>query len=70
MKNNIVGKKVICSIRGVVQTKTATGTIVKRCDNPDIYVLKLDHAVDFINQKMYTYPKGSTILVTQSEIMI
>jgi hypothetical protein len=65
----MVGKKVMCRVRSAVQTKTVYGTLVQQCNNANVYVLKLDHAVDFVNQKTYTYPKGSTILVTDSEIV-
>jgi hypothetical protein len=68
-EGSMVGKKVICRVRSAIQTKTVTGTLVQRCNNANVYVLKLDHRVDFVNGKTYTYPKGSTILVTQSEIM-
>jgi hypothetical protein len=65
----MVGKKVMCRIRSAVQTKTVYGTLVQKCDNANVYVLKLDHTVDFVSGKTYTYPKGSTILVTNSEIV-
>ena len=65
----MIGKKVICRVRSAVQTKTVIGTLVQQCNNANVYVLKLDHSVDFDNGKRYTYPKGSTILVTNSEIM-
>lgn len=65
----MIGKKVLCRVRSAIQTKTVTGTLVQRCNNANVYVLRLDHAVDFVNGKTYTYPKGSTILVTNSEIM-
>lgn len=64
----MLGKKVICRVRSAVQTKTVIGTLVQQCNNANVYVLKLDHSVDFDNGKRYTYPKGSTILVTSSEI--
>lgn len=64
----MIGKKVMCKVRSAVQTKTVYGTLVQQCNNPNVYVLKLDHAVDFFSGKKYTYPKGSTILVTKSEI--
>ena len=65
----MVGKKVMCRVRSAVQTKTVYGTLVQQCNNANVYVLKLDHTVDFVNGKTYTYPKGSTILVTASEIV-
>lgn len=65
----MIGKKVICRVRSAIQTKSVTGTLVQQCNNANVYVLKLDHSVDFWNGKVYTYPKGSTILVTNSEIM-
>lgn len=64
----MVGKRVMCRVRSAVQTRTIYGTLVQQCDCPNVYVLKLDHAVDFFSGKKYTYPKGSTILVTKSEI--
>jgi hypothetical protein len=65
----MVGKKVMCRVRSAVQTKTIYGTLVQQCNNANVYVLKLDDRVDFVNGKTYTYPKGSTILVTKSEIV-
>jgi hypothetical protein len=65
----MVGKKVMCRVRSAVQTKSVYGTLVQQCQNANVYVLKLDHRVDFVNGKTYTYPKGSTILVTKSEIV-
>ena len=65
----MVGKQVMCRVRSAVQTKTVYGTLVQQCNNANVYVLKLDHAVDFFSRKRYTYPKGSTILVTKSEIV-
>lgn len=67
-EEKMVGKKVVCRVRSAVQTKTVIGTLVQQCNNANVYVLKLDHGVDFTNGKTYTYPKGSTILVTSSEI--
>lgn len=64
----MVGKRVGCNVRSAFETRYIQGIIVKQCDCPDVYILKLDHAVDFVNGKRYTYPKGSTILVTASEI--
>jgi len=66
----MVGKKVMCRVRSAVQTKSVYGTLVQQCQNANVYVLKLDHRVDFVNGKTYTYPKGSTILVTKSEIVL
>jgi hypothetical protein len=65
----MLGKKVMCRVRSAVQTKSVYGTLVQQCNNANVYVLKLDHRVDFVNGKTYTYPKGSTILVTKSEIV-
>ena len=65
----MIGKKVMCRVRSALQTKSVYGTLVQQCNNANVYVLKLDHAVDFHNGRTYTYPKGSTILVTQSEIV-
>ena len=69
VKSNVVGRRVMCRIRGVNKTRTIYGTIVQRCDNDNVYVLKLDHSVQFLNNKVYTYPRGSTILVTKSEVI-
>lgn len=65
----MIGKKVMCRVRSAVQTKSVYGTLVQQCNNANVYVLKLDHRVDFVNGKTYTYPKGSTILVAESEIV-
>lgn len=67
-EEKMIGKKVLCRVRSAVQTKTVIGTLVQQCNNANVYVLRLDHAVDFTNGKTYTYPKGSTILVASSEI--
>lgn len=65
----MIGSRVICKIRSAVQTKSVVGTIVQQCNNPNVYILKLDHGVDFVNDRVYAYPKGSTILVLESEIV-
>ena len=65
----MVGKIVVCRIKSGRETKTVSGIIVKSCDNPGVFVLKLSGPVDFYNGKMYNYPKNSTILVTQKEIL-
>lgn len=62
-------EKVFCRVRSGYDTKSVVGTIVQRCDNANVYVLKLDHAVDFKGLAGYVYPKGCTILVNNSEIM-
>jgi hypothetical protein len=64
----MIGKRVGCNVRSAFETRYIQGIIVKQCDCPSVYVLKLDHAVDFHSGRTYTYPKGSTILVTKSEI--
>jgi hypothetical protein len=65
----MVGKMVMCRVKSANETKSVYGTIVKRCDSPNVFVLKLAQPVDFYNGKMYSYPKWSTILVTKSEIV-
>jgi hypothetical protein len=65
----MVGKRVVCNVRGAFHNRTVQGIIVKQCDNPNVFVLKLDHSVSFNSGKIYTYPKGSTILVAASEIL-
>jgi hypothetical protein len=65
----MVGKKVICKVRSALHNRTVQGTIVQQCSNANVYVLKLDHSVSFYNRNTFTYPKGSTILVTASEIL-
>lgn len=64
----MIGKRVSCRVKSALETRSVQGIIVKQCDSPNVYILKLDHAVDFWSGKTYTYPKGSTILVTSSEI--
>ena len=64
----MIGKRVGCKVRSANESRHVQGVIVKQCDCPNVYVLKLDHAVDFFSGKKYTYPKGSTILVTKAEI--
>jgi hypothetical protein len=59
----------MCRVRSAVETRTVYGILVQQCANANVYVLKLDHEIDFVNEKTYTYPKGSTILVTKSEIV-
>jgi hypothetical protein len=66
----MIGKRVMCRIKSDYQDRTITGILVRQCDNSNVYVLKLDTGVDFVNSKTYTYPAGSTILVTQSEILV
>ena len=68
-RESMVGKRVICRIRSAYQTKTATGTIVQRRCNDNVFVLKLEHDLDFFNLTRYDFPKGSTILVAKTEIM-
>lgn len=65
----MVGRRVLCRVRSAFQTKSVVGTLVQRCNNANIFVLKLDHAVDFTGEKVYSYSKGSTILVAESEIV-
>jgi hypothetical protein len=65
----MIGKRVMCRISSAYQDKTVTGILVRQCDNTNVYVLRLDHGVDFVNSKTYTYLSGSTILVTDSEIV-
>ena len=65
----MLGKRVVCNVRSACENRTVRGVVVSQCNNPNVYVLKLDHAVDFLNGKRYTYPKNSTILVTETEIM-
>lgn len=68
-EKDMLGKVVMCRVKSANETKSVYGTIVKRCDSPHVFVLKLSQPVDFYNGKMYTYPKNSTMLVTQSEIV-
>jgi hypothetical protein len=65
----MIGKRVMCRVRSAVETRTVYGILVQQCTNANVYVLKLDHRVDFVNGRTYTYPKGSTILVTEKEIV-
>lgn len=65
----MVGKRVFCRIRSALETKSVFGTIVQRCTNSNVFVLKLDHSVYFVNGRVYNYPKGSTLLVAESEIV-
>jgi ribosomal protein L14 len=65
----MVGKMVMCRVKSAQETKSVYGTIVKRCNNENVFVLKISQPVDFFNGKMYTYPKNATMLVTQSEIV-
>lgn len=68
-KKVMLGQRVLCRVRSAYETKSVVGTLVRRCDNENVYVLKLEHGVDFHNVTDYTYPKHSTILVTSSEIL-
>jgi len=65
----MVGKIVDCVVKSNCGKRRINGTIVKRCDSPHVYILKLSHSVEFVDSKTFTYPKGSTILVTESEIV-
>jgi len=59
----------ICKIRsGNGQVYTVRGVIERECDNRGIFVLRLSHNLDIVNQKSYSYRKNDTILVTRSEI--
>lgn len=59
----------ICKIRsGNGQVYTVRGVIERECDNRGIFVLRLNHDLDIVNQKSYSYRKNDTILVTRSEI--
>lgn len=66
----MIGKRVLCRVKSAYQDRTITGVLVRQCDNANVYILRLDHGVDFVSRKTYTYPAGSTILVTQSEILV
>lgn len=65
----MVGILVDCVIRSAGGNHKVSGEIIRQCDNANVYVLKLSHMVDFIDSKKYTYPAGSTILVTDAEIV-
>lgn len=65
----MIGKVVDCVIRSASGNHKVSGKIIRQCDNPSVYVLELFHMVDFVDSKRYTYPAGSTILVTGSEIV-
>lgn len=65
----MIGKAVNCVIRSATNNHMVSGKIVRQCDNSNVYVLELSHMVDFVDDKRYTYPAGSTILVSSSEIV-
>lgn len=65
----MVGQMVNCVIRSASNNHMVTGKIVRQCDNPSVYVLELSHMVDFVDDKRYTYSAGSTMLVTEKEIV-
>lgn len=65
----MVGSVVDCVIRSASGNHLVSGEIVRQCDNPNVYVMRLSNMVDFVDSKKYTYPAGSTILVAKSEIM-
>lgn len=71
----MVGQMVNCVIRSASNNHMVTGKIVRQCDNPNVYVLELSHMVDFVDNTpglpdvRYTYSAGSTMLVTEKEIV-
>lgn len=65
----MVGSFVDCVVKSAGGNHKVSGKIIRECDNPGIYVLELSHMVDFVDSKRYTYPAGTTILVTQKEIV-
>lgn len=65
----MVGSIVDCIVKSAGGNHLVSGEIIRQCDNANIYVLKLSHMVDFIDSKKYSYPAGTTILVTKSEIV-
>jgi hypothetical protein len=65
----MIGKAVNCIIRSSADNHMVSGKIVRQCDNSNVYVLELSHMVDFVDDKRYTYPTGSTMLVSSSEIV-
>ena len=64
----MVGKKVSCLVRSAYENRLVRGKIIAQCDNKNVYVLQLDHSVDFLGSK-YSFRKDDTILVAQSEIL-
>ena len=64
----MVGKKVSCLVRSAHEDRLVRGKVIAQCQNKNVYVLQLDHSVDFLGSK-YTYRKDDTILVSQSEIL-
>lgn len=69
MVRTMIGKVVMCRVKSANETKSVYGTIVKRCDNSNVFLLKLSQPVDFFNGRMYSYPKNSTMIVTLREIV-
>lgn len=65
----MIGQMVNCVIRSASNNRMVTGKIIRQCDDPNVYVLELSHMVDFVDDKRYTYSAGSTILVTEKEIV-
>ena len=65
----MIGSVVDCVVKSAAGSHKVSGKIVRQCDNANVYVLELFHMVDFVDDKRYTYLAGSTMLVTQSEIV-
>lgn len=65
----MIGSVVDCVVKSAAGDHKVSGKIVRQCDNENVYVLELSHTVDFVDNKRYTYPAGSTMLVTSSEIV-
>ena len=59
----------ICKIKsGNGQVYTVRGVIERECDNRGVYILRLSHDLEIVNQRAYTYRKNDTMLVASSEI--
>jgi hypothetical protein len=67
-ERKMVGKKVSCLVRSAHEDRLIRGKVIAQCQNKNVYVLQLDHSVDFLGSK-YSYRKHDTILVSQSEIL-
>jgi hypothetical protein len=59
----------ICKIKSSNgQVYTVRGVIERECDNRGVYILRLSHDLEIVNQRSYTYRKNDTMLVASSEI--
>jgi translation elongation factor EF-1alpha len=68
-RKTMIGTVVECVVKNANGNHLVSGEIIRQCDNPNVYVLKLSHMVDCLDDRKYIYPADTTILVLDSEIV-